>query len=158
MLISGLLMSGCASGPGSSSSGAGRGGEIGEVVLFAVPVAVELDDKPGPDGIAVRVYASAVGKARGIPIRSGTLEIQMFDGVLKPGEPISQAPRRSWKFKADQLRSIASTSQLGVGYRFALAWQDTPPAGSHVSVLARYLPPKGAPLQSPPSGISITGH
>ena len=75
-----LLLASCATIPSSS--------DISQVHLFGLPVAVNMDQRPGPDGISVRVFASAPDKARGLPVRSGTLEILAFDGPLPPGKPL----------------------------------------------------------------------
>ncbi|MEN9676501.1 MAG: hypothetical protein RIS76_2397, partial [Verrucomicrobiota bacterium] len=52
-----LAASGCATGGGQS---------VSELHLFGVPVALNLDPTPGPDGIGVRVYASDAGGAEGV--------------------------------------------------------------------------------------------
>ena len=94
-----------------------------------------------PDGISVRVFASAPDKARGLPVRSGTLEILAFDGPLPPGKPLPAQPFASWSFNPAQLRPLASSSALGIGYDFTLPWPGKAPAGSHVTVLSRYAAP-----------------
>ena len=128
-----LLLASCATAPSSSS--------ISQIHLFGLPIALDLDPRPGPDGISVRVFASAPDKARGIPIRSGTLEILAFDGPLPPGKPLPPQPMATWSFTPDQLKPLASTSSLGTGYQFTLAWPAKPPARSHVTVVARYAAP-----------------
>ena len=128
-----LLLASCATIPSSS--------DISQVHLFGLPVAVNMDQRPGPDGISVRVFASAPDKARGLPVRSGTLEILAFDGPLPPGKPLPAQPFASWSFNPAQLRPLASSSALGIGYDFTLPWPGTAPAGSHVTVLARYAAP-----------------
>jgi hypothetical protein len=147
------ILTGCATSGGGGVSGGGIDG----LHLFAVPVAVDLDQLPGPDGVALRVYASSGDRAKGVPIRKGILEILMYDGAIAEVAPGSQPqqPLRTWSFKADQLKP-GSSGTLGQGYRFALRWETNAPTTGRVTVIARYTPPKGRPLYSPPSGISVT--
>ena len=94
-----VLLAGCAGG------GRGGGGAVAEVHLFGVPVALNLDGVPGPDGIGVRIYASGSGVARGIVVRSGVLEVLMFDGAVPASRPRSSSvgTRRS---RPARVRSI----------------------------------------------------
>jgi hypothetical protein len=73
------VVSGCAHGGGRGA------GAVSEVHLFGVPVALNLDGMPGPDGIGVRIYASGSTVARGVEIRQGVLEVLMFDGSVDGG-------------------------------------------------------------------------
>jgi hypothetical protein len=159
-----ILTPGCGS-PGAShaarapgsGSGSGRGGGIAELVLIAAPVAVDLDGVPGADGFRIRIYASAAGRAKGVPISSGTLEIVMYDGIVSAAAGATATPLRTWQFTAEDLRGLAATSALGVGYPLALAWQKAVPAGSHISVIARYVPRRGPAIESAPSSIALGG-
>ena len=61
-----------------------RGAGIEAIHVFALPVALNLDNSPGPDGFGVTIYASAASPAKGLPITTGKIEILMFDGALPP--------------------------------------------------------------------------
>lgn len=144
-----LIAGGCATGAGD------RGEALAELHLFGLPVALNLDGKPGPDGIGVRVYASAAGLAKGVPISRGTLEVLMFDGVVPESEVQSKPPRHSWTLPAAALKPFASDTSIGTGYQLALRWDQDAPRTSVVTVMARYHSPDGADLQSAANTVSV---
>jgi hypothetical protein len=149
-LIAALCLAACA-----TMSGGGRGDRIDEVHLFGLPVTLNFDAKPGPDGFAVRVFVTKGGGAKGSTIESGNLEVMMFDGVIGADEIATKEPNQTWKFTARQLASLREQTSLGNGYRFALRWEN-PPTHGHITVVARYVPPKGEPVYSSPSTIMAT--
>jgi hypothetical protein len=165
-LLAGLCVvvpAGCASksrspsaAPAKATSGKGRDG-IDELHLFGIPVGLNLDGIRGADGIGVRVYASSAVKAHGIPIRRGTLEILMFDGMLKSDPGVrAPEPRHIWKFTAAELKGYTATTSIGTGYQFALRWGDSTPTQDNVSIIARYLAPDGSVISSSSSTIAVS--
>ena len=150
VMLSALMWSGCAS---TGGGGSGDNGGVDELNLFAAPVAVDIDQLPGADGVALRVYASSGGRAKGVTIRKGTLEVLMYDGALAEVNPANLKPLKTWSFRPEQLKVGAGSSSLGVGYRFVLPWEKDVPTQGRVTVLVRYTPPKGRPIYSSPSGI-----
>lgn len=129
---------------------------ISELHLFGLPSAVDLDGRPGPDGITVRIFASTATEPRGVPIRSGTLEILLFDGPLPPGQPLPSKPLHVWSLTPQQLLPLASESKLGTGYQLTLPWTGTPPTRASVSVIARHTTSASArPVFSGPASISM---
>ena len=142
------VVSGCA-------HGGGRGpGAISEVHLFGVPVALNLDGAPGPDGIGVRIYASGPTVARGVEIRKGVLEVLMFDGSVDGGSVRGVTARKVWTLDAKDLKPLAAETSLGVGYQLALRWEGNRPRGNVVTVTARYRGPDGRELWSAANTIS----
>lgn len=139
------------SGTGTGSSRAG----VSELHLFGNPVGMNLDGIPGPDGIGVRVFASSSGKAKGVAITQGTLEILMFDGVPSATDTNAPVPSKTWSFNPSELRAYMATTSLGIGYQFALPWGEQRPKQSRVTVLARLILPKGQVLSSDSSSISV---
>ncbi len=144
-----LALPGCATSESSRS-------DIAEVHLFGLPVALNLDNVPGPDAFSIRVYASTAQQPKGVTIRQGTLDIVLFDGAFAPNQPISGAPLRVWSFTAQQLKAVANENRLGTGYEFTLPWAGTPPTRNRVTVFARYRPKSGNPVVSGPSAISLS--
>ena len=124
-----------------------------EIHLYGVPVTLNLDDKPGPDGFAVRVYASRAERARGIAVSSGAIEILAFDGVANDSFS-EREPLKIWRFTTKELPAHEAQTSLGMGYRFVLRWDQNKPARDHITVLARYVPKSGRPVYSAPSAIS----
>lgn len=141
------LVTGCA--------GLGPGGRITELHLFGVPVALNLGSKSGPDGVGLRLYASAADVARGIPIRDGVLEILMFDGTVGEAYARSEKPLKTWTFTSGQLSAFAGTSSLGVGYQFPLRWGAEVPRQPVVTVIARHVAPNKWITWSTATTISI---
>ena len=158
-----VVLAGLVAGCGGDSRRAARPstgpvtprGAVAALHLFSVPVTLNLDDRPGPDGFALTLYASNGRQARGMEIQSGTLEILMFDGSPALGATSAPAARRVWKFSAAELNAFQARTALGVGYRLALRWEETPPSGNRITVLARHLPAKGPPITSGPSSITV---
>lgn len=151
-LAAGLLV-GCSTG---SSPSRARGGPVGELHLFGVPVALNLDGRPGPDTLGLRIYASAAGAARGIAIRQGQLEVLMFDGTVSGATVRETPPLKLWTLDAAALKALTAETSLGIGYQLALGWGEQRPRGSVVTVIARLRVPGRPDLYSSPSTISVT--
>ncbi len=149
-VISVAIVSGCGS---LQSAG---GGPPSELHLFAVPAAIRLDNHPGVDGIGVRIYASAQGKAQGIPLRSGRLEIWMYDGTIASSKLSEAKPLKVWTFSSTELETFAATTTLGAGYQMALKWEDQVPKARVVTVVARFHPAKGPDLVSTANTIAVS--
>jgi len=151
-LLAGLLFcAGCATGPGP-----GRGGGIDSLHVFSVPVALDLNGSPGPDGFGLTLYASSSAYAKGIPITAGTMEIRMFDGALQEDAKTNATPRRVWTFTSADLKQRVVKTSLGTGYRFAPRWEDTPPLQNRITIVANYVSPAGSVVRSAPTTIAVT--
>lgn len=149
-LVATVFLASCASGPSGSHDA------INAVHLFGMPVAIRLHQRPGPDAIAVRVFATSARQAHGLPIRSGTLEILAFDGPLAPGKTPASLPVATWTFTPEQLRPFAGGSSLGTGYQLSLPWSGPAPKRAHVTVMARYTAPHLAqPVVSGSATIAV---
>src|ERR1051325_11047021 len=148
LLVGVWLGAGCA-------TDASRARGINSLDMFVIPVALDVDPPPGPDAIGVTVYASAAGMARGLPITSGRMEIQMYDGAFPTGGATNAAPRRVWTFTPPELKRAAIKTSLGHGYRFTLRWYDTPPLQNRVTIVARYVTVRESVIQSAPTTIAV---
>jgi hypothetical protein len=108
------------------------------------------------DGFAIKVYAVDRSKPKTQPIKTGALQIRMYDGhlqqVTKPDSPQS---RHVWTFSAAELKSHAFATTIGTGYDFTLNWGADRPRDDKISVIARYQPPQGLAVYSAPSSISV---
>lgn len=135
-------------------SGGGGAGVVDGLHLFGLPITLNLNGQPGADGFAVRIFVTKSGSAKGVPISEGSIEALMFDGVVRYDEILTNAPTQKWSFNAKQLMPFRERSQLGDGYRLVLRWNEAPKHG-HITVIARYLPPKDRPpIYSSPSTIT----
>ncbi len=149
LALSALLTAGCGT-PGGASHG------IDEVHLFGLPAALNLDNIPGPDAFSVRVFASSSTLAKGVAVRTGAIEIVLYDGGYTAGQTMDAPPLRTWSFTPQQLKGLANENRLGIGYEFTLPWAGTPPKRNRITIVARYRPPTGAPVISGPSSITLT--
>jgi len=144
-LLVALLTGGCATMSG--------GGRISEVHLFGLPITLNLDNRPGADGFAARVYAVKADRAKGVSVENGKVEVLMFDGVISVDEVITKPPTQTWSYAPRELKALAEQSSLGQGYRFVLRWNEAPKKG-HITIVARYVPEKGQAVYSAPSSIT----
>ncbi len=147
-----VLVTGCASSGSKDKLPA-----VQSLHLFSVPQAVNLDDEPGPDGFAVRLFARGQKSSKGIAFPDGTLEIEMFDGLVPetPGSAIK--PLRTWSFTGKELKQHAGQSAVGTGYRFTLRWQEARPKQARISIAARYLPSSGPAVSAALSTVTTGG-
>ena len=149
---------GCVSEPKAGRAAApsisNRGG-IQEINLLAIPVALNLDDKPGLDGFVIKIYPGNRSQPKPLLIEEGAIEVFMFDGIPGVTTEASSEPRRVWNYTAQELRQYEIGSSIGPCYQLAPLWGDAKPTGSRISVIARYTAPDGRSVTSAPSIISI---
>lgn len=140
----------------TSPSGGGwplGGGSVQELHLFVMPVPITATPGGPPEGIAVRVFASAKGRATGGLIRDGKLEVLAFDGATAGVSPQTQPPTRAWSFAAAELAPFARAGSLGTGYELPLRWAGSRPVGDRLTIVLRYAPASGPILTSAPSVV-----
>src|SRR5436190_20962251 len=92
-----LLLAGCAT-PDSNARNAAS-----EVHLLRLPVTVNLDGLPGPDGFAIRLFVTQPNSTKGAPIKKGALEILMYDGVISTDNLLATPPAQTWKYTGRDL-------------------------------------------------------
>jgi hypothetical protein len=102
----------------------------------------------------VKIYAGNLREARPIPIVAGTLELLMFDGVLKKSSN-APTPLHVWSYPARELKRYEFKASIGIGYEFTASWTTNKPAAAKVTLISRYLSESGSPIYSAPSTISI---
>lgn len=145
------MLGGCAGGAGRTGTGAA----VESLHVLSVPVAVNFDGAPGPDGFALTLFAKGPKSAKGIPLPGGVLELLMYDGVYFEGKSSGAQPLRTWRFTRSDLKLHAGKSAIGTGYRFTLRWEAARPAQSSITIVARYLPTSGPPVVAAPSSVTI---
>lgn len=143
---------GCAGGAAGKSAAATA---VESIHVLSVPVAVDFDGVPGPDGFAVTVFAKGLKSAKGVPLPDGKLELLMYDGLFLEGKPSGAEPLRVWRFSRSELKLHSGKSAVGTGYRFTLRWEEARPTKSRISIVVRYLPVSGPPVVSAPSSVAI---
>ena len=150
------LIIGCASPKQKNPSPhANSEGPVDQLNMLAIPVALNFDQRPGPDGFVVKVYAGNRNRPRPVSILSGTLELLMYDGILKSPGLNTAKPRRTWKYTSEELQAHVLKSSIGICYQLAPQWGETKPLGEKISVVAHYTSPEGLSLYSAASVISV---
>lgn len=138
--------------PGCATPGGGRSA-VDQLHLLTIPLAINFDNVPGADGFAIKVYASRAGEPKPVAIPRGSVEILMYDGVIRAGDLEKARPLHTWTFAVDALRDRQYRTSIGVGYQFALPWGEAKPTADRITVLARYRSPDGQVITSLPSSI-----
>jgi hypothetical protein len=128
---------------------------IDQLHLLVTSVALNLDDKPGADGVGVRLYASHRGETEALAITTGTLDILMFDGNVPLEELPTHTPLYTWSFPAAKLTAQLQETSIGTSYRFAALWGEHEPKDDRVTLVARYTAPGGQPIYSAPSSVPV---
>ena len=132
-----------------------RPAPIDQINLLAVPVALDFDGLPGPDGFVVKVYAGNRTRPKPVPLVNGTLEVLMFDGLLEGRDTKTAEPHRRWTYSAEDLKAFAIKSSIGTGYQLAPRWEKAKPTTDKISILAHYTSPEGASVYSAASIIAV---
>jgi hypothetical protein len=154
LLACGLM--GCVSeGNKSRSTALLPSGAIDQIHLLSVPMALNMDPAPGPDGFAVKIFATTPSNPKGVAVTKGTLEILMFDGIVQNSNWETLKPLRIWSFPADVLRGFSSHGSLGIDYQLAPLWGAAKPTQPCITVVARYRLSSGVTLYSGPSVIAV---
>ena len=148
LLAAAISLSGCKSTP------LVRNEKIVQLNLINVPVALDLDGQPGPDGISVKVYATAAGNPKPVRIGAGSLELLMFDGPFR--RQAAQPPiLKQFRFTSQELLDAEFTAKIGAGYQFYLHWGTNLPTQRIMSVAARYTRADGQVVISRPSSVTV---
>ena len=150
-----LLGLGC--GCATTSGGADRTvSDVVELNLLTLPVALNLDARPGADGVAVKLFALSAGAPKPTPIRAGSVEVLLFDGLLPQDTTTLPEPAHVWRFTAQQLKEWEVRAVIGTGYQLTLRWDRFQPSGERVTVVARHAIGAGRYIYSSPGVISCT--
>lgn len=167
-LLSLALAIGLAVGCGTGGSGGGgstgapanrrsqRSSGILELHLLTMPVALNLDGAPGPDGIAIKLFANVGNAAKPAPIRSGEIEILLFDGLLTGNNGPLPQPAHTWTFTAKELKEFETQAMVGTGYQLTLRWGGFKPKNDRVTIVARHPIGEGRYLYSTPGVIACS--
>ncbi|OPX22416.1 MAG: hypothetical protein B1H04_05030 [Planctomycetales bacterium 4484_123] len=127
--------------------------EVDDILVLADPVAANWDGQAGADGLDVGVLLFR--RDRKLPVTvKGTLEMRLYEGVVRAEDLPQARPLRTWRFDAAQLRALLGRTPAGWGYALRLPWGPTRPATSSVTLTARYVAPSGRTVHAPPVAIA----
>jgi len=130
---------------------------VDHVDRFAIPTSphpLNWDAEPGSDGLAVQVFFErrSVGP---LPVAvTGTIEFMLYEGALTAGQEAA-TPLHTWNFTGAELPGYAVRAAWGWGYAMRLGWGAKRPKTSSVTLLARYIPPTGSPVDAQPIIIPV---
>jgi hypothetical protein len=158
LLCVALAMAGCQSTkPKPTRPAAVTGGDdIAEIHLLSSPAAVNFDSAGGAAGFAVRVFASSPRSAKTVAIGKGSVEIQMFDGVVSGATASSAKPLRVWSFTAEELRPYLRQSAIGSSYTLTLLWGQDKPTQNRITIVAGLSSPRGRKIYSALTTIFVS--
>jgi hypothetical protein len=146
-----VTLSACKSAAGPNTAPDDR---ITQLNVITVPVALDLDGKAGPDGIAVKLYAASAKSPKAIRLREGKVELVMFNGTFQ-NRTNQPAILRTFSYEAKELRLHELNSGIGWGYEFTLSWGTNLPTQRLISVGARYTAPDGRSIVSRTSSVTV---
>jgi hypothetical protein len=148
-----LFLTGCGTGKGMASGD----GRIEQLHLVGTPVALDVDNKPGADGLGVRIYASNNREPEAVRISSGKLDIMVYDGVAQAIARLgtNAVPLVTSSYAAQELRKIEHKTAVGISYNFVPLWGENKPAKGRVTVVARYTAPDGRIVRSGPITVPL---
>ena len=155
-----LLMTGCSVPEKTTSKPASAkvssvNNDIRELNLLSMPMALNLDSKPGADGIAVKVFANDATNPKTVPIMKGKLEIFMYDGVVGFDATNIPPPLHIWSYEPSELRAFAFKKTIGTGYDILLVWGQDTPRKNQVTLSARLSDGKGGFIYSGPVTVTV---
>lgn len=139
--------------PGSAGGMATTGdanARIDAVDLFVLPVAVNWDNVPGPDGVAARIMLYRSSDAQPVAMTRGTLDFLLFEGRLGNTEIMAGKPHVSWSYTPGEMVSAVERNIVGIGYTLRLGWGPLAPRTDAITLVARYMPERGSPVFSAP--------
>jgi hypothetical protein len=139
----------------SSLGSSGNGPNIDGLHLLGTPVAVDLDGKPGADGLGARVYASSGETPEAVRMTSGTLELLLFDGVLSREQILASKPLVAFTYSGAELRKHEHKTVVGMAYNFVPTWGTNAPTRKRVTVLATYRNKSGLFVRSAPITVPL---
>ncbi len=147
-----IFLTGCQTGTVSRAEFSG--GPIDQLYVLTFPLAVNLDNQPGSDGFAIKVYAAHHTHPKPRAITRGILEIHLFDGAMNAGKPFP-SPLRVWQFPASELKSFLFQASIGPGYEFTLPWGQARPTQKRASIVVRMVEDGTVPFEAEPVVIEI---
>ena len=100
---------------------------------------IDADGDGTSEGLKV-VFEPRDAEERLVPA-AGDVEIAAFDATV--GTALG-----AWRIQAAEAAAAFRRTSRDRGLVFTLPWQATPPAGDHVRVAVRLVPPGGTPLEA----------
>ena len=156
-LVLGAILLGCSNTTIRRPAPASAPTSIDRLNLLAAPIALNLDGMPGPDAVAVKIYASNTRNPKPVPITSGSVDLLAFEGLLGNSTNVP-TPFKTWTYTASELRRMQFKASIGTGYQITASFIGLKPKSDKLTVVARYRPDPSHAIYSSPSTISVTAN
>ena len=138
-----------ATGSGAKSS-AKAGQDVDAIELYVLPVVLDWDKVPGPDGVQARVMLFRFSEAPPVRLTQGTLDFLLYEGRLRADDLATATVFHTWSYTPAEIAPSLERNIVGDGYTLRLGWGAHVPTGDFVTLVARYVPLTGAPVRSAP--------
>ena len=116
---------------------------------------VDLDGRPGYDGLICEVRFYRLEEARSVPV-TGALELLLYQGRVGRVDLGRTQSFCAATYTRREMLGMEGIDRFGLlSYRIPLAWGPKPPESSVVTLVARYVPPQGRPVYSDPTSVSL---
>jgi len=123
------------------------------IYIDALPVAMNWDEKPGPDGLEAQVHFYRMDQPLPVTV-SGTLELLLFEGKVSAAAAQANRPFHTWSFTTRELAGTLRKDLAGWGYAMRLAWGSPAPAAGMVTLIGRYQASGGEWVYSSPVAVA----
>lgn len=148
-------LGGCA-GDGASRGNASAGSDrVSAVSLYGLPVAFSTTGGDTPMSFQVGVLFFRQDEPQAVRVRSGQVEFYLYEGRYRPGVGEQVKPFQFWRLSAAEIEPFAVRSLPGWGYQLALPVQGKPPTSNVVTLIARFRPLTGNPVDSEPMQLQF---
>lgn len=127
---------------------------VDRIEVLSTPVALNFDSRPGPDGVAVKVYLFRVDRPEPVTVE-GRLELMLYDQKISSSDLHTREPFHVWRLGPDELAMYLSRGIVGWRYAMDLRWGSRRPRGGTISLVVRYLSPEGPAVYSDPVAIAM---
>jgi len=128
---------------------------VDKIELASRPAVVNLDDKPGPDGVSITLRLYNLEQPLAFALQTGVIEFVLYEGNIKDAEVADAEPFHVWRFSANQINNSGRKVLVGWQYALSLDWLGKPPTSSAVTLVARIPRPGGTPIYAHPVHLPI---
>jgi len=128
--------------------------DIAGLELQVKPEPVDWQGDAAPDGLAAQVRLYSGDPVRAVTV-TGTLELLLYEGVVKARHIAQNTPLRTWSFSGQTLRRQARADLVGCHHVLQLPWGPRRPPPGPVTLVARYRPPDGPWTYSEPNASIV---
>ncbi len=130
---------------------------VDHMELRVSPTALRLVGRSAADGIGFALYLYEQG-GTALPgmVRQGKFQFAVYE---QRADALSgaAAPFYTWEYTAQQMRQFFAPGQYGLGcYQATLNWAPLIPRTATVTLVARYVDPKGNVVTCEPADVETT--